>query len=123
MTLWIIKIGTSILRGTSERSTANIIDTYCSQIAASKARGDNLILVSNTNYDHSSRDKIKKIRHDNTEVITTKGSGYKGVKYDKIVALLIEAVKEQQEEIEELKKGLKEVSKLKIKVNKLSRRR
>ena len=71
------------------------------------------------------------------EIITTKKSGYKGVKYDKIVALLIQAVKEQQKEIEELKEKShepqnyreeceqmkKEVSKLKIKVNKLSRRR
>ncbi len=37
------------------------------------------------------------------EVVTTRDSGYKAVKYDKIVALLIQAVKEQQAEINELK--------------------
>ena len=37
------------------------------------------------------------------EVVATRDNGYKAVKYDKLVALLIEAVKEQQKEIEELK--------------------
>jgi hypothetical protein len=37
------------------------------------------------------------------EVVTTRDSGYKAVKYDKIVALLIQAIKEQQVEINELK--------------------
>ena len=34
---------------------------------------------------------------------------YKTVKYDRIVPLLIEAVKEQQEQIEELKRELEEI--------------
>ena len=37
------------------------------------------------------------------ELVTTRENGYKAVKYDKIVALLIEAVKHQQSEILELK--------------------
>ena len=37
------------------------------------------------------------------EVVATRENGYKAVKYDRIVALLIEAIKEQQKEIEELK--------------------
>lgn len=41
------------------------------------------------------------------EVVTTRPSGYKAVKYEKIVALLIQAIKEQQEEIEELKRKIK----------------
>ena len=45
---------------------------YIDPYAGEDYEGSNLILVSNSNYDHSSRDKIKKIRHDNTEVITTK---------------------------------------------------
>ena len=44
------------------------------------------------------------------EVVTERENGYKAVKYDKMVALLIEAMKEQQSQIEELKS---EISKLK----------
>ena len=40
------------------------------------------------------------------EVVTTRANGYKAVRYEKIVALLIEAVKEQQLQIEELKSKL-----------------
>jgi len=39
------------------------------------------------------------------EVVTTRDTGYKAVKYEKIVPLLIEAIKEQQQQIEELKNG------------------
>jgi hypothetical protein len=39
------------------------------------------------------------------EVVTTRDNGYKAVKYEKIVPLLIEAIKEQQEQIDELRKG------------------
>ncbi len=44
------------------------------------------------------------------EVVKTDDKGYKSVSYDKLTALLIEAVKEQQKQIDELKK---EVSNLK----------
>jgi hypothetical protein len=37
------------------------------------------------------------------ELVTTRDNGYKAVKYEKIVALLIEAIKDQQKQIEELK--------------------
>jgi hypothetical protein len=37
------------------------------------------------------------------EIVTTRSNGFKAVKYDKIVTLLIECVKEQQVQINELK--------------------
>jgi hypothetical protein len=40
------------------------------------------------------------------EIVTTRENGYKAVKYEKIVPLLIEAIKEQQTQIEDLKKAL-----------------
>tara|TARA_Y100001973_G_scaffold90466_1_gene137985 strand:- start:1256 stop:5626 length:4371 start_codon:yes stop_codon:yes gene_type:complete len=40
------------------------------------------------------------------EVVETRDSGYKAVKYEKIVSLLIEAVNEQQQQINELKEKL-----------------
>ena len=42
------------------------------------------------------------------EVVTTRDTGYKAVKYEKIVALLIEAIKEQQSEIEAIKRKINE---------------
>jgi hypothetical protein len=41
------------------------------------------------------------------EIVTTRENGYKAVKYEKIVALLIESIKEQQKQIDELKSKLK----------------
>ncbi len=43
------------------------------------------------------------------EVVQTRESGYKAVKYEKIIPLLIEGIKEQQEQIEELKKEVEEL--------------
>tara|TARA_R110000796_G_scaffold129826_7_gene245511 strand:+ start:1307 stop:1936 length:630 start_codon:yes stop_codon:yes gene_type:complete len=40
------------------------------------------------------------------EIVTTRNNGYKAVKYDKIVALLIEGIKDQQLQIDELKSQL-----------------
>lgn len=43
------------------------------------------------------------------EVVATRENGYKAVRYEKLVALLIEAVKDQQKQIDELKARLEEV--------------
>jgi hypothetical protein len=40
------------------------------------------------------------------EIVTTRENGYKAVKYDRIVALLIECIKEQQKQIDDLKNKL-----------------
>jgi len=37
------------------------------------------------------------------EIVDTRDNGYKAVKYEKMVAVLIEAVKDQQNQIDELK--------------------
>jgi hypothetical protein len=41
------------------------------------------------------------------EVVKTRDNGYKAVKYEKIVPLLIQAIKEQQKEINELRETIK----------------
>jgi len=45
------------------------------------------------------------------EVVTERRDGYKAVQYEKIVALLIEGMKEQQKEIEELKERINQLEK------------
>ena len=42
------------------------------------------------------------------ELVTTRDTGYKAVKYEKIVALLIQAIKEQQIQIQNLEKKINE---------------
>jgi hypothetical protein len=49
------------------------------------------------------------------EVVTTDSEGYKSIDYSKLTAILIEAVKEQQREIAELKQLVLENSKKNIK--------
>jgi hypothetical protein len=41
------------------------------------------------------------------EVVTTRANGYKAVKYEKIVPLLIQAIKEQSEQIKKLEEYVK----------------
>ena len=63
----------------------------------------------NDNSEHSGHDvgviaqEIEKVL---PEVVVDRDNGYKAVRYDKIVALLINAVKEQQLQIDELKSKL-----------------
>ena len=46
------------------------------------------------------------------EVVTTRDNGYKAVKYEKIVPLLIEAIKEQQTQIENQQSQIDELKSL-----------
>ena len=41
------------------------------------------------------------------ELVTTKENGYKAVKYDKLVSLLIEGIKDLSKEVQELKNKIK----------------
>ena len=63
----------------------------------------------NSNSEHSGHDvgviaqEIEKVL---PELVVTRDNGYKAVRYEKIVALLIQAIKEQQSQIDELKSKL-----------------
>lgn len=46
MKRWVIKIGTSLLRGQENTSTSDVINNYCSYISKAKNKGDQIILVS-----------------------------------------------------------------------------
>ncbi len=46
MNLWVLKIGTSLLRGNKLLSTASVIESFASCIADSKSRGDQIVLVT-----------------------------------------------------------------------------
>jgi len=46
MTKWVIKIGTSLLRGSDRYTTFDIINHYCSYISKAQKKGDKVILVS-----------------------------------------------------------------------------
>ena len=45
------------------------------------------------------------------EAVTTREDGYKAVKYEKLVPLLIESVKEQQKQIDDLKELVNKLTK------------
>ena len=46
MTTWVIKIGTSLLRGNDKYTTFDIIKNYCLYISRAQKNGDKVILVS-----------------------------------------------------------------------------
>ena len=46
MTIWVLKIGTSLLRGSDKYTTFDIINNYCSYISKAQKKGDKSILVS-----------------------------------------------------------------------------
>ena len=43
------------------------------------------------------------------EIVTTRDNGYKAVKYERIVALLIECIKEQQKQITNLENKINKI--------------
>ncbi len=46
MSLWVVKVGTSLLRGDKETSTSEFIENLCFSIATCKKKGDKIVLVS-----------------------------------------------------------------------------
>jgi hypothetical protein len=63
----------------------------------------------NDKSDHTGKDVgviAQEVENVLPNIVTTRPDGYKAVKYDRIVALLIEAIKEQQQEIDWLKKQI-----------------
>ena len=46
MTLWVVKIGTSLLRGDENKSTLDVINSICSSISQCKLTGDHVVLVT-----------------------------------------------------------------------------
>ncbi len=46
MKTWVIKIGTSILRGTEDTSTEEVIETLCRSFKSFLLKGNKLILVT-----------------------------------------------------------------------------
>jgi len=104
------------------RATADVIAYYSSD----KKLKDNLKPISNsleklqkiTGYEFDWNDKqdtyeghdvgvvAQEVEEVLPEVVATRDSGYKAVKYEKMIPLLIEAIKEQQQQINELKEKL-----------------
>ena len=64
----------------------------------------------NSGYSNTSKDYVgiiaQEIEQVLPEIVIERDNGYKAVRYEKIVPLLIEAIKEQQLQIEELKSKL-----------------
>ena len=46
MTLWVVKLGTSLLRGDGSRTTESVIEGYAAGIAGAYSRGDRVVLVT-----------------------------------------------------------------------------
>ena len=109
------------------RVTGDIIAYYSSD----KRFKDNLVKINNplvkinklSGYDFNWNDKqdtyekgskdigiiAQEIEEVLPEIVQTRKNGYKAVKYEKIVALLIEGIKEQQQTIEKLEDRLKKL--------------
>jgi len=120
---WIFKRGTTNVASISGGGFANFNGDVTAYYSSDRRLKDNITPIGNA------LDKVKKIGgytfdwndkqqahtgHDVgiiaqeieavlPEVVTTRDTGFKAVKYEKIVPLLIEAIKEQQTQIEELK--------------------
>lgn len=98
--------GDIVAYGTSDRRLKENIKTITNPIEKVKSIGGYEFDWNNKQDTYQGHDigvvaqEIEKVL---PEIVSTRSNGYKAVKYDRIVALLIEAVKEQQNQIEELK--------------------
>jgi len=110
------------ISGSEGRFSGDVIAFYSSD----KRLKDNIIKISNpiekiksiggyefdwndnqSTYDgHDIGVIAQEIEYVMPELVTTRDTGYKAVKYEKIIALLIEGIKEQQKQIDEIKNKL-----------------
>ena len=116
-----------IAGGVGIAKTLNVGEDVVAYASSDKRYKDNLQAITNpidkvkslTGYTFTWNDKHKQFNGNNDigvvaqevervlpEIVDTRDNGYKAVKYEKMVALLIEAVKDQQEQIDELKQRL-----------------
>ena len=98
--------GDIIAYGTSDRRLKENIKTITNPIEKVKSIGGYEFDWNNKQDTYQGHDigvVAQEIEEILPEIVSTRSNGYKAVKYDRIVALLIEAVKEQQNQIEELK--------------------
>lgn len=98
--------GDIIAYGTSDRELKENIKTITNPIDKVKSIGGYEFDWNNKQDTYQGHDigvVAQEIEEILPEIVSTRSNGYKAVKYDRIVALLIEAVKEQQKQIEELK--------------------
>ena len=116
-----------IAGGVGIAKTLNVGEDVVAYASSDKRYKDNLQVITNpidkvkslTGYTFTWNNKHEQFNGNNDigvvaqevekvlpEIVDTRDNGYKAVKYEKMVALLIEAVKDQQEQIDELKQKL-----------------
>ena len=95
--------------GSSDRRLKDNIEPISNAIDKVKSIGGYTFDWNENQYTYKGKDVgvvAQEVEDVMPEVVTTREDGYKAVKYEKLVPLLIEAIKEQQKQIDELKARL-----------------